>query len=153
MSTNTVCHQVDQHSDEVLSTLTFAPIKYDATVISCPVLSCPILSCSVLSRSFLSCPVLFSPFCLVVSYILSLTLKSFLHHHMSAPWLPSMLFWYRVLYLLLFFINFYDFTFISYLNMCGNLQFSRAARLSLKIGGEELALVPYADLMNHNPYR
>ena len=33
------------------------------------------------------------------------------------------------------------------------LQFSRAARLSLKIGGEELALVPYADLMNHNPYR
>ena len=36
---------------------------------------------------------------------------------------------------------------------CLRLQFSRAARLSLKIGGEELALVPYADLMNHNPYR
>jgi hypothetical protein len=33
------------------------------------------------------------------------------------------------------------------------MLFSRAARLSLKIGGEELALVPYADLMNHNPYR
>jgi histone-lysine N-methyltransferase SETD3 len=32
------------------------------------------------------------------------------------------------------------------------MLFSRAARLSLKIGGEELALVPYADLMNHNPY-
>jgi len=29
---------------------------------------------------------------------------------------------------------------------------SRAARLSNKISGEELALVPYADLMNHNPY-
>ena len=29
---------------------------------------------------------------------------------------------------------------------------SRAARLSSKLGGEELALVPYADLMNHNPY-
>mmetsp|Transcript_31083 Transcript_31083/g.68533 ORF Transcript_31083/g.68533 Transcript_31083/m.68533 type:complete len:569 (-) Transcript_31083:213-1919(-) len=29
---------------------------------------------------------------------------------------------------------------------------SRAARLSSKINGEELALVPYADLMNHNPY-
>eukprot|EP00596_Hydrurales_sp_CCMP1899_P010112 CAMPEP_0119051472 /NCGR_PEP_ID=MMETSP1177-20130426/73074_1 /TAXON_ID=2985 /ORGANISM="Ochromonas sp, Strain CCMP1899" /LENGTH=569 /DNA_ID=CAMNT_0007030679 /DNA_START=102 /DNA_END=1811 /DNA_ORIENTATION=- len=32
------------------------------------------------------------------------------------------------------------------------MLFSRAARLSLKVGGEELALVPYADLMNHNPY-
>lgn len=32
------------------------------------------------------------------------------------------------------------------------MLFSRAARLSNKIGGEELALVPYADLMNHNPY-
>jgi histone-lysine N-methyltransferase SETD3 len=30
------------------------------------------------------------------------------------------------------------------------MLFSRAARLSSKIGGEELALVPYADLMNHN---
>lgn len=29
---------------------------------------------------------------------------------------------------------------------------SRAARLTSKINGEELALVPYADLMNHNPY-
>jgi hypothetical protein len=29
---------------------------------------------------------------------------------------------------------------------------SRAARLSSKSNGEELALVPYADLMNHNPY-
>lgn len=29
---------------------------------------------------------------------------------------------------------------------------SRAARLTSKLGGEELALVPYADLMNHNPY-
>jgi histone-lysine N-methyltransferase SETD3 len=29
---------------------------------------------------------------------------------------------------------------------------SRAARLSSKSSGEELALVPYADLMNHNPY-
>lgn len=29
---------------------------------------------------------------------------------------------------------------------------SRAARLSSKVSGEELALVPYADLMNHNPY-
>jgi hypothetical protein len=29
---------------------------------------------------------------------------------------------------------------------------SRAARLSSKTTGEELALVPYADLMNHNPY-
>eukprot|EP01038_Epipyxis_sp_PR26KG_P014456 gene14456-19402_t len=29
---------------------------------------------------------------------------------------------------------------------------SRAARLSSKLNGEELALVPYADLMNHNPY-
>jgi len=29
---------------------------------------------------------------------------------------------------------------------------SRAARLSSKSTGEELALVPYADLMNHNPY-
>jgi hypothetical protein len=29
---------------------------------------------------------------------------------------------------------------------------SRAARLSSKSGGEELALVPYADLMNHSPY-
>jgi hypothetical protein len=32
------------------------------------------------------------------------------------------------------------------------MLFSRAARLSSKIGGEELALVPYADLMNHNPF-
>lgn len=32
------------------------------------------------------------------------------------------------------------------------MLFSRAARLSSKISGEELALVPYADLMNHNPY-
>ena len=32
------------------------------------------------------------------------------------------------------------------------MLFSRAARLSSKIAGEELALVPYADLMNHNPY-
>lgn len=32
------------------------------------------------------------------------------------------------------------------------MLFSRAARLSSKQGGEELALVPYADLMNHNPY-
>ena len=32
------------------------------------------------------------------------------------------------------------------------MLFSRAARLSSKINGEELALVPYADLMNHNPY-
>lgn len=32
------------------------------------------------------------------------------------------------------------------------MLFSRAARLSSKKGGEELALVPYADLMNHNPY-
>jgi histone-lysine N-methyltransferase SETD3 len=32
------------------------------------------------------------------------------------------------------------------------MLFSRAARLSSKSGGEELALVPYADLMNHNPY-
>jgi hypothetical protein len=30
---------------------------------------------------------------------------------------------------------------------------SRAARLASKSSGEELALVPYADLMNHNPYR
>lgn len=29
---------------------------------------------------------------------------------------------------------------------------SRAARLTSKLTGEELALVPYADLMNHNPY-
>lgn len=29
---------------------------------------------------------------------------------------------------------------------------SRAARLSSKSTGEELALVPYADLMNHSPY-
>lgn len=29
---------------------------------------------------------------------------------------------------------------------------SRAARLTSKSTGEELALVPYADLMNHNPY-
>ena len=29
---------------------------------------------------------------------------------------------------------------------------SRAARLSSKANGEELALVPYADLMNHSPY-
>jgi len=32
------------------------------------------------------------------------------------------------------------------------MLFSRAARLSSKANGEELALVPYADLMNHNPY-
>jgi histone-lysine N-methyltransferase SETD3 len=32
------------------------------------------------------------------------------------------------------------------------MLFSRAARLTSKINGEELALVPYADLMNHNPY-
>lgn len=32
------------------------------------------------------------------------------------------------------------------------MLFSRAARLSSKLSGEELALVPYADLMNHNPY-
>ena len=32
------------------------------------------------------------------------------------------------------------------------ILFSRAARLSSKSTGEELALVPYADLMNHNPY-
>ena len=32
------------------------------------------------------------------------------------------------------------------------MLFSRAARLSSKTAGEELALVPYADLMNHNPY-
>lgn len=32
------------------------------------------------------------------------------------------------------------------------MLFSRAARLSSKTTGEELALVPYADLMNHNPY-
>ena len=32
------------------------------------------------------------------------------------------------------------------------MLFSRAARLSSKLTGEELALVPYADLMNHNPY-
>ena len=32
------------------------------------------------------------------------------------------------------------------------MLFSRAARLSSKAAGEELALVPYADLMNHNPY-
>jgi SET domain len=32
------------------------------------------------------------------------------------------------------------------------MLFSRAARLSSKQAGEELALVPYADLMNHNPY-
>ena len=32
------------------------------------------------------------------------------------------------------------------------MLFSRAARLTSKLGGEELALVPYADLMNHNPY-
>ena len=32
------------------------------------------------------------------------------------------------------------------------MLFSRAARLSSKVSGEELALVPYADLMNHNPY-
>lgn len=32
------------------------------------------------------------------------------------------------------------------------MLFSRAARLTSKIAGEELALVPYADLMNHNPY-
>jgi len=32
------------------------------------------------------------------------------------------------------------------------ILFSRAARLTSKVNGEELALVPYADLMNHNPY-
>eukprot|EP00981_Chlorochromonas_danica_P001507 scaffold326_cov169-Ochromonas_danica.AAC.8 len=32
------------------------------------------------------------------------------------------------------------------------MLFSRAARLSSKQSGEEIALVPYADLMNHNPY-
>lgn len=32
------------------------------------------------------------------------------------------------------------------------MLFSRAARLSSKSSGEELALVPYADLMNHSPY-
>merc|ERR1711871_1388999 len=32
------------------------------------------------------------------------------------------------------------------------ILFSRAARLTSKLDGEELALVPYADLMNHNPY-
>ena len=32
------------------------------------------------------------------------------------------------------------------------MLFSRAARLASKAAGEELALVPYADLMNHNPY-
>lgn len=32
------------------------------------------------------------------------------------------------------------------------MLFSRAARLASKRDGEELALVPYADLMNHNPY-
>ena len=32
------------------------------------------------------------------------------------------------------------------------MLFSRAARLSSKSNGEELALVPYADLMNHNTY-
>jgi hypothetical protein len=32
------------------------------------------------------------------------------------------------------------------------MLFSRAARLSSKSEGEELALVPYADLLNHNPY-
>lgn len=32
------------------------------------------------------------------------------------------------------------------------MLFSRAARLTSKSSGEELALVPYADLMNHNPY-
>ena len=32
------------------------------------------------------------------------------------------------------------------------MLFSRAARLSSKINGEVLALVPYADLMNHNPF-
>lgn len=33
-----------------------------------------------------------------------------------------------------------------------SMLFSRAARLASKRDGEELALVPYADLMNHNPY-
>ena len=32
------------------------------------------------------------------------------------------------------------------------MLFSRAARLTSKLAGEELALVPYADLMNHNPF-
>jgi hypothetical protein len=32
------------------------------------------------------------------------------------------------------------------------MLFSRAARLSSKLNGEVLALVPYADLMNHNPF-
>ena len=32
------------------------------------------------------------------------------------------------------------------------MLFSRAARLTSKLEGEELALVPYADMMNHNPY-
>ena len=32
------------------------------------------------------------------------------------------------------------------------MLFSRAARLASKSAGEELALVPYADLLNHNPY-
>lgn len=32
------------------------------------------------------------------------------------------------------------------------MLFSRAARLTSKVAGEELALVPYADLMNHNPF-
>jgi histone-lysine N-methyltransferase SETD3 len=32
------------------------------------------------------------------------------------------------------------------------MLFSRAARLTKKLQGEELALVPYADLMNHYPY-
>lgn len=32
------------------------------------------------------------------------------------------------------------------------MLFSRAARLTSKQSGEELALVPYADLMNHNPF-
>ena len=35
---------------------------------------------------------------------------------------------------------------------CFVILFSRAARLTSKLAGEELALVPYADLMNHNPY-
>ena len=32
------------------------------------------------------------------------------------------------------------------------ILFSRAARLTSKLDGEELALVPYADLLNHSPY-
>ena len=167
MSTNSMCHQVDQHSDEVLSTLTFTPIKYDATVISCPVLSCPVLSYLVLSFLVHSCLVLFyAARCIMSSLVLSYSVLFVLSCHVSYLQPLSrfctttclhrgchLCYSDIVYYIYCFFNNFYDFTFISYPNMCGNLKFSRAARLSLKIGGEELALVPYADLMNHNPYR